>query len=125
MANQEGREAAVGLTIQPDLLRPLVESIVREVVVQLERDREVTASRIAYSEEEAARLLGLRVHVLRDERLRGRIAASAIVGNRTRYLRADLLGYMASRRKTVAAGSESVRAKAAGRKAGPAPAVAA
>jgi hypothetical protein len=42
--------------------------------------------------------LGLHVHQLRDERRRGRIQASQIVGRRIRYLRADLERYLAERR---------------------------
>jgi hypothetical protein len=51
-----------------------------------------------FIEEEAARLLGLELHVLRDERRRGRIATSQIVGRRIRYTQADLLNYLAARR---------------------------
>jgi hypothetical protein len=54
--------------------------------------------RLAYSEPEAARMLGLEEHVLRDERRRGRISASKIVGRRIRYTREDLTDYLASRR---------------------------
>ena len=46
---------------------------------------------MAYSEEEAARLLGLNSHQLRDERRRGRTAASQFVGRQIRYLREDLI----------------------------------
>src|SRR5262249_32972554 len=54
--------------------------------------------RLAYAEAEAARLIGLKYHQLRDERLRGCIQASQIVGRRIRYLRNDLLDYLTSRR---------------------------
>ena len=101
MAHHDGRAAAVGLTVDADALRPLVEAIVREVVGQLENNREAAGDKLAYSEEEAARLLSIRPHVLRDERLRGRIAASSIVGRRVRYLRSDLLSYMGARRKAT------------------------
>jgi hypothetical protein len=51
-----------------------------------------------YSEPEAAAWLGVAPHVLRDERLRGRITASRIVGSRIRYMRGDLIAYVMGRR---------------------------
>jgi hypothetical protein len=42
-------------------------------------------------------------HQLRDERLRGRIGASQIVGRRWRYTRDDLLRYLQSRRVEASA----------------------
>jgi hypothetical protein len=72
--------------------------IVREVAAELERERatlDIAPERLAYSESEAADLLGLKPHVLRDERLRGRIGHTKIVGGRIRYRREDLLAYLA------------------------------
>lgn len=93
------REGTLTLAIDGDVLRPLVRQIVQEVAEAL-RDAEaaVPGSRLAYSEAEAARLLGLNQHVLRDERLRGRIEACRVVGGRIRYEPAALRGYLASRR---------------------------
>ena len=54
--------------------------------------------RLAFDEPTAARLLSLEPHQLRDERLRGRITASTIVGRRIRYLREDLLAYLGRNR---------------------------
>jgi hypothetical protein len=82
---------SIPLTLSAEALRPLISEIVREVVEQGTR---LGNERLAYSESEAAALLGLNVHQLRDERLRGRIASSAIVGKRIRYLREDLLDYL-------------------------------
>ena len=101
MANQEG--AAFGLVLSPEMLRPIIEAVTREVFLQMESAREATAGQIALSEEQAAQLIGVRPHVLRDERLRGKIKASQIVGRRTRYLRSDLLNYLAGRRAPSAA----------------------
>jgi excisionase family DNA binding protein len=85
--------------VDAEVLRPLVRQIVAEVVAQLEHDRaQIPDGPLAYSEEEAARLLGLEPHVLRDERRRGKIGASRIVGRRVRYTREDLTGYLAGRR---------------------------
>jgi hypothetical protein len=86
------------LSVDPAALRPLVQAVVAEVVAALEKDRARIGDRLAYSEQEAARLLGLEPHVLRDERLRGRISASQVVGRRIRYTRDDLLAYLAARR---------------------------
>jgi hypothetical protein len=90
--------SALSLHLDVVALRPLVELVVAEVLARCREDEARLADRLAYSEEEAARLLGLETHQLRDERLRGRIAASQIVGRRIRYTREDLLGYLAGRR---------------------------
>jgi excisionase family DNA binding protein len=95
----ENGHAGLSLQLGPDALRPLIAEIVAEALRQLEAARaRVPDGRLAYSEEEAARLLGLEPHVLRDERRRGRIGASQVVGRRIRYSREDLLGYLAERR---------------------------
>ena len=93
----------LSLHIEGDALRPLVREIVREVLTEVEWDRATVAGRMAYSEEEAARLIGLEPHVLRDERRRGPIAASSIVGRRIRYTPANLTTYLAARRINNAA----------------------
>jgi hypothetical protein len=93
--------AGLHLQLPPALLRPLIAEVVREVLAALEADRATLPDKLAYSEAEAARLLSLNPHQLRDERLRGRIAASAIVGGRIRYTRANLLDYLAARRSAV------------------------
>ena len=93
-------EAAVALHIDPAALTPLVRQIVSETIAQLEAARAQIpdAGQLAYSEEQAAALLALEPHVLRDERRRGRISASSVVGRRVRYSRQDLIDYLASRR---------------------------
>jgi Helix-turn-helix domain len=91
--------AAVVVHLDGEQLRPLVEAVVAEAVRQLDADRQrLGDGKLAYSEGEAAGLLGLEEHQLRDERRRGRIAASAIVGRRIRYQRSDLLAYLTARR---------------------------
>jgi hypothetical protein len=91
-------EAAVVLQLGPEALKPLVEQVVAEVLTRMEEDRANLNGRLAYGEPEAAALLGLRTHQLRDERRRGRIEASEVVGGRVRYLRADLEAYLMARR---------------------------
>jgi hypothetical protein len=88
----------IQVNFDADALRPLIGSVVEEALTRLESDKAAVLDRLAYSEAEAARLLSLKEHVLRDERRRGRIKASKIVGGRVRYSRDDLLGYLAGRR---------------------------
>jgi hypothetical protein len=94
-------QAANGLSINldPEALTPLVEMVVQTTLARLEAVRTALDGKLAYSEEEAARLLGLEPHVLRDERRRGKITASKIVGRRIRYLREDLTAYLLGRRE--------------------------
>jgi hypothetical protein len=88
------------IEFDPDSLRPLVALVVSEAITQLRADEAMLDGKLCFGEEEAARLLGLNVHVLRDERRRGQITASRIVGRRIRYTKADLLGYLAAKRIT-------------------------
>lgn len=88
----------MALHLDPNALKPLLREIVSEVLAQVEADRARVGDRLAYAEQEAARLLALEPHQLRDERLRGRISASRIVGRRVRYTREDLLAYLAANR---------------------------
>ena len=81
--------------IDPVTLKPLVAEVVREVLSQTRTDnRQLPDSPLAYSEPEAASLLGLEPHQLRDARLRGVIRASKITGRRIRYRREDLVAYL-------------------------------
>jgi len=89
----------LSLAIDHAALDSLIASVVERTLAQVDADRaKVDAGQLCYSEEEAARLLFLEPHVLGDERRRGRIAASQIVGRRIRYTRDDLLAYLAARR---------------------------
>jgi hypothetical protein len=90
--------AGVNVSLDAEALRPLIQEVVAEVLAQLREAEAKLPEKLCYSEQEAARLLSLNVWQLRDERLRGRISASAIVGKRIRYARQDLIAYLASRR---------------------------
>jgi hypothetical protein len=91
--------AGVHLQLEPEALRPLIQAVVDEVVARLESCRQtLPEGRLCYSEAEAAELLSLEPHVLRDERLRKRIQASQIVGKRIRYMQSDLIAYLLGRR---------------------------
>ena len=61
-------------------------------------DRAKLGDKLCYSEADAARLLGLREHQLRDARLAGKVRCSQITGRRIRYTREDLLRYLAENR---------------------------
>ncbi len=86
------------LRLDAEELRPLVAEVVREVLAALRADEAKLGDRLAWNEAEAAELLGLHAHQLRDVRLRGEIAASRIVGGRVVYSRDDLLAYLGGRR---------------------------
>ena len=75
--------------------------VAHQVLAKVEAARAVAGDeRLAYSEKEAAELIGLKWHQLRDERLRGRIASSKVVGDRIRYMREDLIAYLMRSRNT-------------------------
>ena len=86
------------VNIDPAELAPIIAATVAATLAQLHDDAARIGDRLAFDEPEAARMLSLEPHQLRDERLRGRIAASAIVGRRIRYQRQDLLDYLTARR---------------------------
>lgn len=78
-------------------LAPLIESVVAATVDRLEGDRAKAISKLAYTEPEAAALLSIRPHVLRDARLRGEIVGARI-GKRILYERDALLEFLRRRR---------------------------
>ena len=85
------------LQIDADDLRPIVELVVHEVFHLVEAEQTKLNGKLAYTESEAASLLGIQPHVLRDTRLRGEIEASRI-GKRVVYSRDALLGLLARNR---------------------------
>jgi hypothetical protein len=89
---------AASLALDAEVLKPLISAVVAEVLAAIGADKAKLGDRLSYSVAEAARLLGLHTHQLRDERLRGRIAASKIVGGRIAYQREDLIRYLTDRR---------------------------
>ena len=75
-------------------LRPLIKAIVADVLAELRQaDRKLEGARLGYPEHEAAALLGLPKHVLRDCRLRGEIVAHR-VGRRYVYSRDALRRFL-------------------------------
>ncbi len=78
----------------PAELAPIIAATVAETMARIRADEAELGERLAFSEQEAARLLDIEPHVLRDARLRGCISASRITGRRIRYARTDLLEYL-------------------------------
>jgi hypothetical protein len=75
-------------------LRPLIAETVRAVLAEVDADRaKLSNDQLAFPEPQAAALLGLRPHVLRDCRLRGEIQA-ARVGKRCLYPRESLIRFL-------------------------------
>jgi Helix-turn-helix domain len=93
-----GGDSALQLRIDPAQMGPLVRQIVTETLNQVESDRAKLPDKLAFGEPEAARLLGLKQHQLRDARLAGKIQCSQITGRRIRYMRQDLLDYLTKNR---------------------------
>jgi hypothetical protein len=79
------------------VLRPLVERAIAMVLDRLAEEQQSVGDKLAYSEADAAALLGVRRHVLRDARLRGEIAGCR-VGKSIRYERQELIEYLRRRR---------------------------
>jgi Helix-turn-helix domain len=82
------------LEIDAEALRPLIAQIVAEVLGQLGTSGQGD-DRIALLEPDAARLLSLQPHQLRDLRLAGKIKATKGPRGRALYRREDLLAYLA------------------------------
>lgn len=89
--------AGIGIQIDVETLQPLIAAVVTEVLKQLDGDAARLGSRLAWGEAEAAELLGLQPHQLRDERRRGRIKCSQGPGKLILYSRENLLEYLAPR----------------------------
>ena len=79
-------------------LRPVIQQIVAATLVQIQSDEAKLGDRLAYTEPQAAAILGIRPHVLRDARLRGEISGSR-VGKRILYERDELLRFLRQQRQ--------------------------
>ena len=79
------------LLIPTEDLGPLVKQIIAEVIEQTG-----DATRLAWTEAEAAAVLGVNSHVLRDCRLRGEINATRI-GKKYIYSRPQLIAFLSRR----------------------------
>lgn len=88
----------LNVSLDADALRAVIEATVAETLARMADNDAQMGDRLAFDEPTAARMLSLEPHQLRDERLRGRVTASQIVGRRIRYVRGDLLAYLARHR---------------------------
>ena len=78
------------LELNDSALASLISQVVSDALSKLEEDRLRVGGRLAYTEAEAAALLGVERYVLRDCRLRGEVTGSK-VGKRIVYSRDELL----------------------------------
>jgi hypothetical protein len=74
---KQGRRL-VKIDFDDDDLTPLIERVVTRVLDEREADEGKLGNRLAFSEPEAAALLGMKPYVLRDARLRGEVVGSRI-----------------------------------------------
>ena len=86
----------MNITFPSDELERVFERVVARTLALLEQQRAELPEEIM-SEQEVARYLRVKPHVVRDERLRGRLHGSK-VGRYMRYRRADVLAYLLARR---------------------------
>jgi hypothetical protein len=93
--------SALQLSIDPAALEPLIRQTVEATIARLDELRGPLGDKLAFDESEAARLLSLEPHQLRDERRRGRVQASVVVNRGIRYLRSDLMAYLLRNRTGV------------------------
>jgi len=89
----------VKIVLEATDLRPLMETIVKETLRIIDESSRATGERIAFTEPEAAALLGIAPHVLRDRRLDGEVSASRC-GRRILYKRSDLFRLLENNRIT-------------------------
>ncbi len=89
---------AVHLSFSDADLQPLVEQIINATLAQLQTDQAALGDKLAFTEPEAAALLSLKPHQLRDARLRGEITGCR-VGKRILYERDELLRFLRRRRQ--------------------------
>ncbi len=77
-------------------LEPIIRAVVVATLAELQADDTKLDGRLAYPEAEAAALLGIRPHVLRDARLRGEISGR-LAGKKIIYARSELLWFLSNR----------------------------
>ena len=87
---------SLSMRVDVGKLRPLLHQLVLEVLANVPADFQ-TSHRLAYPEPEAAALIGIPQHSLRDCRLRGEIQGLKI-GKRICYMRDELVTFLLSKR---------------------------
>jgi hypothetical protein len=86
----------MNLVFNDDDLRRIARPLIAEITAAI-GSRTGDDDQLAYTEPQAAKLLGIATHQLRDARLRGEIVATK-VGGRIGYERSELLAYLARNR---------------------------
>lgn len=89
---------AFALQFDMEALRPLIAAVVSETLAAMECDRAQLNGKLAFSESEAAQMLGLNRWQIRDLRRADKISASQGPGRRILYARQDLEDYLARQR---------------------------
>lgn len=90
---------AVQISIDPVALGSLIETVVEQTVHRLEEARKrLPDEQLCFTEAQAAEILGLQKHQLRDARMRGEIQPSYVVCGKISYSRQDLLDFLAGQR---------------------------
>jgi len=79
-----------------DGLRPLIRAVIVETLAELKPDTNGHGLQV-FTEAEAAKVLKMRQHQLRDERRRGRVRYSRGPRNSIRYTRENLNEYLSDR----------------------------
>ena len=88
----------MSITIDADELRPIIAEVVDQTLERIEAAQgKLPVGRLAYPEAEAAELLGVAPHKLRDCRLRGEVTASK-VGKSIVYQRDELVRFLSRQR---------------------------
>jgi hypothetical protein len=85
------------IEFKPTEWEPVIRQVITAVLDELRADEAKVDGRIGYTEPEAAALLGIERHALRDCRLRGEIEASK-VGKRIVYERHELMAFLRRQR---------------------------
>lgn len=93
-AAQPAQPPGVLISFNMELFRPLIAEVVAEMLKQWqETEARFPADRLAFTEAEAAALLGLSAEALNKERRLGRIPAIPSRSRRVRYSRETLVKY--------------------------------
>ena len=80
---------SIKIDVEADDLQPLIDASVRRAVEEMDARN----GRLSYGEKEAAAMLGVSKHALRDARYRNEIPATRL-GKSWLYKRADLLAFL-------------------------------
>lgn len=83
----------VSVLTQEEIEKLIDSAVSKAFTAALDINPNLASNRLAYSEPEAASLLGVKPHVLRDARIRGEIFATR-VGGRLAYTRNELMSYL-------------------------------